>query len=271
METDLLLLLLGGAAAGAFGALLGLGGGVLIVPLLTIGFNIPLASAVGTSLISVVATSAGAAALNVRARRADVRLGIALAPGTILGAAAGGAIAGIFPEYLLTGAFAALLVYVGVVLLRSTARWSGASDGAAPVDPSAPDGPDVPAYRAHRLPLALGGSLGVGMMSSLLGVGGGIVQVPLMRLVMGAPIAVAAATSNYLLGITAAAGAYAYLLRGEVDPAVAGPMVLGATIGAVSGARVAPLVKAGWLTLLFVVVIGWIALQMALRALELAT
>jgi len=270
METDLLLLLLGGAAAGAFGALLGLGGGVLIVPLLTIGFNVPLAAAVGTSLISVVATSAGAAALNVRARRADVRLGIALAPGTVLGAAVGGAIAWIFPEYLLTGAFAALMVYIGVVLLRSAGRPSGASDG-APIDPSAPDGPGAPAYRAHRLPLAMGGSLGVGILSSLLGVGGGIVQVPLMRLVMGAPMAVAAATSNYLIGITAAAGAYAYLLRGEVDPGVAGPMVLGVTIGAVSGAWVAPRVKAGWLTLLLVVVIGWIALQMALRALELAT
>lgn len=270
METDLLLLLLGGAAAGAFGALLGLGGGVLIVPLLTIGFNVPLAAAVGTSLISVVATSAGAAALNVRARRADVRLGIALAPGTVLGAAAGGAIAWIFPEYLLTGAFAALMVYIGVVLLRSAGRPSGASDG-APIDPSAPDGPGAPAYRAHRLPLAMGGSLGVGILSSLLGVGGGIVQVPLMRLVMGAPMAVAAATSNYLIGITAAAGAYAYLLRGEVDPGVAGPMVLSVTIGAVSGAWVAPRVKAGWLTQLFVVVIGWIALQMALRALELAT
>jgi uncharacterized membrane protein YfcA len=270
METDLLLLLLGGAAAGAFGALLGLGGGVLIVPLLTIGFNVPLAAAVGTSLISVVATSAGAAALNVRARRADVRLGIALAPGTVLGAAVGGAIAWIFPEYLLTGAFAALMVYIGVVLLRSAGRPSGASDG-APIDPSAPDGPGAPAYRAHRLPLAMGGSLGVGILSSLLGVGGGIVQVPLMRLVMGAPMAVAAATSNYLIGITAAAAAYAYLLRGEVDPGVAGPMVLGVTIGAVSGAWAAPRVRAGWLTLLFVVVIGWIALQMALRALELAT
>ena len=270
METDLLLLLLGGAAAGAFGALLGLGGGVLIVPLLTIGFNVPLAAAVGTSLISVVATSAGAAALNVRARRADVRLGIALAPGTVLGAAVGGAIAWIFPEYLLTGAFAALMVYIGVVLLRSAGRPSGASDG-APIDPSAPDGPGAPAYRAHRLPLAMGGSLGVGILSSLLGVGGGIVQVPLMRLVMGAPMAIAAATSNYLIGITAAAGTYAYLLRGEVDPGVAGPMVLGVTIGAVSGAWVAPRVKAGWLTLLLVVVIGWIALQMALRALELAT
>jgi uncharacterized membrane protein YfcA len=226
---------------------------------------------VGTSLVSVVATSAGAAALNVRARRADVRLGITLAPGTVLGAAAGGAVAGIFPEYLLTGAFAALLVYVGVVLVRSVARPTGASDDATRADPAAPDGPDAPAYRAHRLPLALGGSLGVGAMSSLLGVGGGIVQVPLMRLLMRAPMAVAAATSNYLLGITAAAGAYAYLLRGDVDPAVAGPMVLGVTVGAVGGARVAPRIKARSLTLLFVVVIGWIALQMAVRALELAT
>src|SRR3990172_8879961 len=88
---------------------------------------------------------------------------------------------------------------------RSAGRSPGASDG-APIDPSAPDGPGAPAYREHRLPLAMGGSLGVGMLSSLLGVGGGIVQVPLMRLVMGAPMAIAAATSNYLIGVTAAAG-----------------------------------------------------------------
>ncbi len=271
MEIDPLLLLLGGAAAGAFGALLGLGGGIILVPLLTIGFHLPLAAAVGTSLVSVVATSAGAAALNVRAGRADVRLGIALAPGTVLGAAAGGAIAGVLPEYLLTAAFAALLVYVGVVLARSAARPSKPDDDATRVDPAAPGGADAPAYRAHRLPLALVGSLGVGAMSSLLGVGGGIVQVPLMRLLMRAPMSVAAATSNYLLGITAAAGAYAYLLRGDVDPTVAGPMVLGVTVGAVGGAWVAPRIRARSLTLLFVVVIGWIAVQMAFRALELVT
>lgn len=264
METDVLMLL-GGAAAGAFGALLGLGGGVLIVPLLAIGFDVPLSAAVGTSLVSVVATSAGAAAVNVRARRADVRLGITLALGTIVGAAVGGVVAGFVPEPLVAGGFAALMLYTALAMLRSL-RGAERPGDAPVIDPAAADGPGAPAYRSRRSGLAIGGSVGVGAVSSLLGVGGGVVAVPLMRLTMGAPMAVAAATSNYLIGVTAAAGAYAYLLRGAVDPRVAGLMVLGVTAGAIGGARVAPRVHAGWLTVLFAVVVAWVAYEMALRA-----
>lgn len=269
METDLLMLL-GGFAAGAFGALLGLGGGVLIVPLLAIGFDVPLSAAVGTSLVSVVATSAGAAAVNVRARRADVRLGITLALGTIVGAAAGGAVAGFLPEPLIAGGFAALMAYTALAMLRSFLRGDARAGAQPAVDPAAADGPDAPAYRSRRSGLVRGGSVGIGVISSLLGVGGGIVAVPLMRLAMGTPMAIAAATSNYVIGVTAAAGAYAYLLRGTVDPRVAGLMVLGVTAGAIGGARVAPRMHAGWLTVLFAAVVAWVAYEMALRAFGVA-
>lgn len=260
------LLFAGGVAGGLFGAVLGIGGGVLIVPLLTLGFNVPLAAAVGISLVCVVATSTGAAAWNVRAGRADVRLAIFLEVGTVLGALAAGLAAPAVPDRLLAGAFALLMVYVGVAMTRRgpAASVTAASDPV--IDPSAPDGPGAPAYRSHRLPETLAGSVGAGVVSALLGVGGGVVKVPLLRLVMGVPLHVATATSTYIIGVTAAAGAYPYLLRGQVDPAIAGPMVLGVAAGAAAGAALAPRLHARWLAFLFAALAAYVAIQMALRA-----
>ena len=265
-----LLLAASGVAAGAFGAMLGLGGGVLIVPLLTLGFGLPLSTAVGISLISVIATSTGAAAINVRAGRADVRLGITLGAGTVVGALVGAVVAGFLPERAIAAIFAALLGYTALTMLRRLRRPAVASDHAQVVDPAAPDGPAAPAYRSRRLPLALGGSFVAGNISGLLGVGGGIVTVPLVHVIMGAPIHVAVATSNFMIGITAAAGAYAYLFRGDVDPRLAAPVVLGVALGAAVGAAVAPRVQATWLVVSFVIVVAYVAIQMGLRAAGMA-
>jgi uncharacterized protein len=265
MPTDLLLVL-SGLAAGAFGSLLGLGGGILIVPILTLGFGVPLTTAVGTSLICVIATSTGAAAINVSAGRADVRLGITLGAGTVVGALTGGVIAGYLPERVLAALFAALLAYTGFTMLRRLLGGSGTADDAARVDPVAPDGPAAPSYRGHRVPAAIGGSFLAGNVSGLLGVGGGIVSVPLIHLVMGAPVRVAVATSNFMIGMTAAAGAYAYLFRGDVDPRLAAPVVLGVAGGAAVGAAVSSRVHSSWLVGLFVVVVVYVAVRMALRA-----
>ncbi|HTE66919.1 MAG TPA: sulfite exporter TauE/SafE family protein [Candidatus Binatia bacterium] len=265
MEIELLLFA-GGAVAGLLGALLGLGGGVLIVPLLTLGFGEPLTRAIGTSLVAVVATSAGAAAHNVRTGRADVRLGLTLEIGTVLGAAAGGLLAGFLSERVLAGLFAGLMAYLALSLLRRSLAPADDRDIAEQVDPMAPDGATAPSYRARRLPWALGGSVGAGAASALLGVGGGTVKVPVMRLVMRVPMHVATATSNFMIGVTAAAGAYAYLFRGDIEPMVAAPLALGVLSGASVGARVAPRVNTRWLTVLFVLVAGWVAVEMGLRA-----
>jgi uncharacterized protein len=251
---------------GLFGAILGLGGGILIVPFLTIMMGEPLPLAIGTSLVAVIATSTGAAAHNVATGRADVRLGLTLEVGTIVGATAGGVIAGLVAEQLVAGLFAGLLAYTSLSLLRSAVRPSADDDATDNLDPGARDGVEAPTYRSRRLPLALAGSAGAGIVSALLGVGGGIVKVPLLRMVMGVPMHVAAATSNFVIGVTAAAGAYAYLLRGDVEPASAGPVVLGAMAGATIGVRLAPLLRARWLTLLFVVVTAWVSIEMAMRA-----
>ena len=265
MESELLLFA-GGAVAGLLGALLGLGGGVLIVPLLTLGFGESLSRAIGTSLVAVVATSAGAAAHNLRMGRADVRLGLTLEIGTVLGAAAGGLLAGLLSERVLAGLFAGLMAYVALSLLRRSFAPAEDQDLAEEVDPMAPDGATAPSYRTRRLPLALGGSVGAGAASALLGVGGGTVKVPVMRLVMGVPMHVATATSNFMIGVTAAAGAYAYLFRGDIEPMVAAPLALGVLTGAAAGARIAPRVNARWLTVLFVLIASWVAFEMGLRA-----
>jgi uncharacterized membrane protein YfcA len=239
---------------------------VLIVPLLVIGFDLPLTTAIGTSLVCVAATSMTAAAVGVRAGRADIRLGIELELATVVGATLGGLSAPFVPERLLAGAFAALMIYVAVSMIAGSRAEESLEVGQVPVDPTAPDGPMAPAYRSHRLPAALAGSVGAGMSSALLGIGGGVVKVPLLRLLMGAPLHVATATSNYIVGVTAAAGAYAYLLRGDVDAAVAGPMVLGVAAGALLGARIGPSFRARWLALLFSAVAAYVAIEMGLRA-----
>jgi len=261
-----LLLALSGLLAGAFGALLGLGGGILIVPILTLGFDLPLTAAVGTSLICVIATSTGGAAVNVRAGRADLRLGVLLAGGTVVGALTGGVVAGFLPERLLAGLFALLLVYTAYTMGRGALRRSAEVSSEPPLLAATPDGPSEPAYRFRRLPGAVGGSFLAGNVSGLLGVGGGIVTVPLIHLVMGAPMRIAVATSNFMIGMTAAAGAYAYLFRGDVDAAVAAPVVLGAAVGAAIGARVSARIRPGWLVALFVVVVLYVAFQMGMRA-----
>jgi hypothetical protein len=265
MESELLLFA-SGVCVGVLAALLGLGGGVLIVPLLTLGFGESLPRAIGTSLVAVVATSAGAAAHYVRTGRADVRLGFTLEIGTVLGAAAGGLLAGLLADRVLAGLFAGLMAYVALSLLRQSFATPDDAEADEAVDPAAPQGEGAPAYRARRLPLALGGSVGAGAMSAVLGIGGGVVKVPLMRLVMGVPMHVAVATSNFMIGVTAAAGAYAYLFRGDIEPMVAAPLALGVMAGAGVGARVAPRVHARWLTILFVIVSVWVAVEMGLRA-----
>jgi uncharacterized membrane protein YfcA len=265
MPLELLLILIG-VGTGIFGALLGLGGGILIVPILTLGLDIPLRTAIGTSLIAVIATSTGAAALNVRAGRADIRLGITLAAGTVVGALTGGVLAGFLPERFLAALFALLLVYTAFTMGRGLL--AGRSRPAEARGDSASEAGEAPDYRTHRLPAAIGGSFGAGNLSGLLGVGGGIVVVPLMHLVMRAPMRTAVATSNFMIGMTAAAGAYAYLFRGDVDPRIAGPVVLGVAAGGVIGALSAARLRPSWLIALFVVVVAYVAFQMGMRAIS---
>jgi uncharacterized membrane protein YfcA len=293
-----LLLAAGGFGAGVFGSLLGLGGGILIVPLLTVGFGVPFREAVGVSLVCVIVTSSAAAGVYLERHTANLRLGMLLEVFTATGALVGGLVAFLLPERALAGLFAALLAYTAFSMLRrgraqgaapstpAAASLAAAADGRGAADgpraarsPGQDAGPDAgqstrsladtvagPGYRPRRLGAGAGGSLGAGVISALLGVGGGIVKVPLMHLVMGVPLKVATATSNLMIGVTAAASAVVYLLRGGIDPYIAGPTAVGVFAGAMVGSRLASRIDVRILRLLFVGVLALTAAQMALRA-----
>lgn len=282
-----LLMLVGGVAAGVFGSLLGLGGGILIVPLLTLGFGLDLRSAVGVSLVCVIMTSSAAAGVYLERHVANLRLGMSLELFTAIGALFGGSIAFLVDERFLSVLFAVLLGYVAFSMVRAATpdtrgRKVEVSVEAAGPEPAAIPGggaPDSvgqrsvflasiggPGYEVRNLGRGIVGATGAGVASALLGIGGGTVKVPLMHVAMGVPLRVAIATSNLMIGITAAASAVIYLLRGEIDPYVAGPTAIGVFLGATIGSRVAHRIGLRYLRLLFVLVIGYTAIQMLLRA-----
>jgi uncharacterized membrane protein YfcA len=267
-----LLMLLGGVGAGIFGSLLGLGGGILVVPLLTIAFGLPLREAVGVSLICVIVTSSASAGIYLERRVANLRLGMTLELFTAIGALAGGLVAFLISERILAGLFAALLVYVAVSMIRrSNAAPDPAVDSVGTAPPAArrPLGLplDGPGYTVHSLGPGVAGSLFAGVVSALLGIGGGLIKVPVMHLLMGVPLRVAAATSNLMIGVTASASAIIYLIRGGIDPFVAGPTAIGVFIGATLGARAAHRIDLRILRVLFVAVLVWTAFEMMRRAL----
>jgi uncharacterized protein len=292
-----LFLLAGGIAAGAFGSLLGLGGGLLIVPLLTIGFGLPLREAVGVSLVCVIVTSSASAGVYLQRRQANLRLGMVLELFTGIGAVVGGAIAFLLDERLLAGVFAVILGYMAFSMLRAS-RGAGPAPTPDEASPATDDGiqdptdaagsaatgdaePDEDARTvdpdagtlglrpaaAAKMPLAAVASVGAGVASARLGIGGGLIKVPLMHLVLGVPLRISTATSNLMVGITASTSAIVYLLRGGIDAYATGPTAVGVFIGASLGSRLGHRVNLRYLRLLFVAVMVYTAFEMARRAL----
>ena len=270
-----LLLIGGGVTAGLFGSLLGLGGGILIVPLLTLGFGLPLITAIGVSLVCVIVTSGAAAGVYLKRRVANLRLGMTLELFTAIGAMTGGLIAFLVPERFLELLFAAMLIYVALTMAR---RPDSSTEFGIPTDDPAIEGGDDddstvtrlsgPGYRVRRIGFGLIGSIGAGVVSALLGIGGGLVKVPVMHVIMGVPLRVATATSNLMIGITASAGAIIYLLRGGIDPFVAAPTAIGVFLGATLGSRTAHRIDVRVLRGLFVAILLYTAWQMLQRGLS---
>lgn len=267
-----LLMLGAGAAAGVFGSLLGLGGGVLIVPLLTLGFGLPLRESVGVSLVCVIMTSSAAAGVYLERHVANLRLGMTLELFTAIGALVGGSIAFLLDERLIALLFAVLLAYVAITM--AVKRGAVASDGpvadvgATIVEPASAtieDRLSGDTYRVRNLGRGMVGAIGAGVVSALLGIGGGTIKVPVMHLTMGVPLRVATATSNLMIGVTAAASSVIYVIHGGIDPYVAGPTAIGVFLGATAGSRLSHRVDLRILRLLFVIVLGYTAIQMLLR------
>jgi hypothetical protein len=268
--TFVALIALSSVGAGLVGALTGLGGGIILVPLLTLGFGVNLRYAAGASLVSVIATSSGAAASYVRDGYANIRLGMLLEVATTLGAVVGAVLAG----YLSTRA---IEIIFGVVLLYSAFR-AVKSDADArrnePADPiatrlrldgtlPAPGGPQ--SYTVHRVPFGFSIMAIAGVLSGLLGVGSGAVKVLAMDQAMRLPLKVSTTTSNFMIGVTAAASAGVYLRRGYIDPVLAFPVVLGVLAGAMIGARLLPTIRVSALRKVFGIAIAALAVEMILN------
>jgi uncharacterized membrane protein YfcA len=257
----------GSFAAGFLGSLTGLGGGVVIVPLLSLGLGVDIRYAIGASLISVIATSSGAAAAYVREGFSNLRIGMFLEMATTVGAVGGAFLAGWISTRALAVIFGIVLLYSGYLSGRQRRqRDSGATpdrlavrlrmDGVYPT----PDGPR--AYHAHAVPAGFGLMLVAGTLSGLLGIGSGALKVLAMDQAMRLPFKVSTATSNFMIGVTAAASAGVYLNRGYVDPGVAMPVTLGVLAGSLLGARLLMEAKSRWLRLLFSVVVVLLGLEM---------
>ncbi|MCC7144953.1 MAG: sulfite exporter TauE/SafE family protein [Phycisphaeraceae bacterium] len=263
-------------AAGVLGSWLGLGGGIIIVPALTILLKVDIRFAIGASLVSVIATSSGAGAAYVKEHMANLRLGMFLELATALGALLGAFLAGLIATQWLYVIFGSMMAYTAIAMWR---HQGPSAHAALPVDHLSQRlalqgsyfdrsvGTDIH-YPVHRSRTGFALSGLAGLLSGLLGVGGGIVKVPTMNLMMGVPLKAATSTSNFMMGVTAAASAGVYFARGDIDPFVAAPVAMGVMIGATVGSRFLSGLRSSWMRLLFTVVLVVVAVQMLLKGLR---
>ena len=271
----LVLIFVGAIAAGLLGSLVGLGGGVLIVPLLTLAFGFPIYFAIGASIISVIATSSGAAAAYVRDHLTNLRVGMFLELATTTGAICGAFVAGLLAPGILAVIFGVILLISAAPILfklgeelpkgvknDSWANWLHLAS-------SYPDqhlGREV-SYQVTRTPLGMGMMYIAGLISGLLGIGSGTFKVLAMDTIMRLPMKVSTTTSNFMIGVTAAASAGIYFSRGDIPPMIAAPVALGILIGALAGARLLLHLSNRTLRIIFLPVIAAAAIEMILHGL----
>jgi uncharacterized protein len=261
-----------GAGTGLVGAMLGLGGGVFLVPALTLLFDVPFRTAVAASLISVIATASVTSTVNLGRGLVNFRLGMTLEIATTLGGLTGGLLAALLAPKHLFSIFGVTLAAMGLIMASRSGRRNIIADLDA--DPGLlggrlEEGGRTYVYRLQRVPLAFGASLLAGSISGLLGLGGGIIKVPILNAFCGIPIKVAAATSAFMIGVTAAASAFVYYGRGDVDFRLAAAIAVGALPGSLAGARIAHAVEAKWLKAFMAAILMVVGAQMAVKALRL--
>ena len=258
---------LGSTLAGFLGALTGLGGAIVVTPLLTLAFGVDIRYAVGATLVSVIATSSGAAAAYVREGFTNIRIGMFLEVATTLGAVAGAAVALRIPTSAIAVIFGLVLLYSAYVSRRPipASMESDAPDrlaGLLRMDSTYPSVDGTKAYHVHNVPSGFGLMFVAGVLSGLLGIGSGSVKVIAMDQAMRIPFKVSTTTSNFMIGVTAAASAGVYLKRGYVDPGLAMPVMLGVLLGSFFGARLLPRLRARALRIVFSLVVAALALEM---------
>jgi uncharacterized protein len=262
-----LLVWFGSLVAGLLGSLTGLGGGVVLVPLLTIFFKVDLRYAIGASLVSVIATSSGAAAAYVREGFSNIRIGMFLEIATTTGALLGAYLTAKISTSVIAIIFGSVLLYSAYVSRRTRPR-TELDDAPDPIatrlrmNGSFPTTSGIRHYTVHRVPAGFALMFGAGTLSGLLGIGSGAVKVLAMDQAMKIPFKVSTTTSNFMIGVTAAASAGVYLSRGYIDPGLAMPVMLGVLVGSLVGSRILVKAETKKLRLVFSVVIVVLALQM---------
>jgi len=272
MGIFVIILFVGASLAGFLGSLTGLGGGVIIVPLLAIGLGVDIRYAIGTSLVAVIATSSGAAAAYVREGITNIKIGMFLETATTLGAIAGAALAVILPVYFLMILFGIVLLYSGVISFKNrkeemipAKKESKGNNKFSQLlhldgDYQSPTGKI--SYNVRNLGWGYLMMLVAGIISGLLGIGSGAFKVIAMDSIMKLPFKVSSATSNFMIGVTAAASAGVYLTRGYIDPVLSMPVVLGVLLGSLVGARTMMKSKTKSLRIVFAIVISLLACEM---------
>jgi uncharacterized membrane protein YfcA len=267
-----ILVWLGSLMAGLLGALTGLGGGVVLVPLLTLFFKVDIRYAIGASLVSVIATSSGAAAAYVKEGFSNIRIGMFLEIATTLGAVLGAFLAAKVPTSALATIFGLVLLYSAYLSRkpRPKSSWNDPPDPLATrlrMNGSFPTPEGVRYYNVRRVPAGFSLMFGAGALSGLLGIGSGAVKVLALDQAMKIPFKVSTTTSNFMIGVTAAASAGVYLNRGYIDPGLAMPVMLGVLAGSMMGSRILIKAETRWLRLVFAVVIVVLGLQMIYQGL----
>lgn len=262
-------------SAGVLGSILGLGGGIIVTPALTLLFGVDIQHAIGASLISVIATSSGAAIAYIRDGITNIRVGMFLEIATTVGAVTGAVIGGLISPNLLYMVFAVFLLYSALAMLKKTKE---ELPGEVPLHSMAKTlklqgeyydkalKKEVP-YNADNVYSGFSVMYGAGVISGLLGIGSGSFKVLAMDVFMKLPLKVSSATSNFMMGVTGAASAGIYLFRGDINPLISAPVALGVLIGATIGARVMQKLKSKTIRKLFIPVLVYIALQMMAQGL----
>ncbi len=261
-----------GFAVGVIGYLLGLGGGALIVPVLVLVFGYPIHEAIASSLVAIIAGSIMVASVNLRKEIINIRYAVTLELVTVFGAIIGSFISVSIPEKPLSLVFAFVMVVTAVFMWKKSQPSEALEqeEGSGALDSFYYDesrGVHVN-YCVKRIAPTLGVSGAAGLISGMLGVGGGIFKVPAMNIVSCIPIRVATATSNFMIGFTAAAGCIAYFRAGYVNPLVAGSMVVGVLFGSRYATRKLTKVTDKKVKLIFILFLLFVALQMFIKGLQ---
>ena len=268
-----LIILVGAFFAGLLGSLTGLGGGVVIIPLLTLGFNVDIRYAIGTSLVAIIANSSGAAAAYIKEGITNIRLGMFLEIATTLGAVTGAMVAISLPSHWIAIMFGTVLICSAILQLRKKEEHLDVIEQSGlahtlKLNSSYPTENGIVKYAVRRVPGGFLMMLFAGMMSALLGLGSGAFKVLGMDHIMHVPFKVSTTTSNFMIGVTAAASSVVYFQRGYIDPGLCFPVVVGVLIGATIGSKILLRSGTGTLRKIFAVVITLLAAGMIYKGIK---